>query len=87
MTTKHIQASISPPRRVQILKASSPGGYWKPRQFGYAVAYSTHPGMWTETGPSKAGELSYLVAKSKDARGGAVWFSPGALRFTARTAA
>jgi hypothetical protein len=82
MPAKHISASISPPKRVQILKARGPGGYWKSGQFGYAVAYSTHPGMYTEKGPSEADELVYLVSKSKNARGGALWFSADALRFT-----
>jgi hypothetical protein len=83
MAAKHIQASITPPKRVQILKTDSPG-YWKPGQFGYAISYSTHPGMYTEKGPSKAGELSYLVSKAKHGRGGAIWFSTEALRFTGR---
>ena len=88
MAAKHIQASISPPRRVQILKADTVSGYWKPGQFGYAVAYSTHPGMYTmDKGPSESGELSYLVSKSKGKGGGALWFSAQALRFTGRESA
>jgi hypothetical protein len=85
MTSKYIHASILPPRRVQILKADSAAGYWKPGQFGYAVAYSTHPGMHTlDKGPSEPDEMSYLVAKSKDHRGGALWFSAQGLRFTGK---
>lgn len=85
MTGKYINASISPPKRVQILKAHSAAGYWKPGQFGYAIAYSTHPGMHTlDKGPSEPNEMSYLVAKSKDHRGGALWFSAQGLRFTGR---
>ena len=85
MAGKYITASISPARRVQILKADSVGGYWKPGQFGYAVSYSTHPGMHTmDKGPSAAGELSYLVSKSKGKGGGALWFSAQALRFTGK---
>ena len=85
MAGRYIQASISPPRRVQILKADSAAGYWKPGQFGYAVAYSTHPGMHTlDKGPSDPDEMSYLVAKSKDLRGGALWFSAQGLRFTGK---
>ena len=88
MADKHIHASISPPRRVQILKADTVGGYWKPGQFGYAVAYSTHPGMYTmDKGPSESGELSYLVSKSKGKGGGALWFSAQALRFTGKDTA
>lgn len=83
MAGKYISASIDPPRRVQVLKADSAGGYWKPGQFGYAISYSTHPGMHTlDRGPTEAGELAYLVAKSKDMRGGALWFSAKGLRFT-----
>ena len=85
MAAKYITASISPPKRVQVLKADSTAGYWKPGQFGYALAYSTHPGMHTlDKGPSEAHEMSYLVAKSKDLRGGALWFSAQGLRFTGK---
>lgn len=85
MAGKYIQASISPPRRVQILKADSAAGYWKPGQFGYAIGYSTHPGMHTlDKGPSEPNAMSYLVAKSKDHRGGALWFSAQGLRFTGK---
>jgi hypothetical protein len=86
MAGKYINDSISPPRRVQILKSDNTvGGYWKPGQFGYAVGYSTHPGMHTmDKGPSEPGELSYLVSKSKGKGGGALWFSARALRFTGK---
>jgi len=88
MAGKYINDSISPPRRVQILKADTVGGYWKPGQFGYAVGYSTHPGMHTmDKGPSEPGELSYLVSKSKGKGGGALWFSAQALRFTGKAKA
>ena len=83
MADKYISASINPPRRVQITKVDRGSGYWKPGQFGYAISYSTRPGMHTmDKGPSEAGELSYMVSKSKDMRGGALWFSAEALRFT-----
>lgn len=83
MADKHVNASIKPPRRVQILKADKSDGYWKPGQFGYAVAYSTHPGMHTlDKGPTGSGELAYLVSKASHGRGGALWFSNEALRFT-----
>lgn len=86
MTAKYIQAAIKPSRRVQIVKTNdmSPHPYWKPGQFGHAVSYSTHPGMYTESGPSKGGDLSYLVSKSKDGHTGASWFSAQALRFTGK---
>ncbi len=83
MSEKFISASLDPPRRVEILKADSAGGYWKPGQFGYALSYTTHDGMHTlDKGPTKPHELAFLVAKSKDMRGGALWFSSEALRFT-----
>lgn len=84
--TKYIQASIKPSRRVQIGRTNDAGPhpYWKPGQFGHAVAYSTHPGMYTEKGPSRPDELSYLVSKSKDGHTGASWFSAEALRFTGK---
>lgn len=83
MAGNYISAAISPPRRVQILKADTVGDYWKPGQFGYAVSYSTRPGMHTmDKGPSEEGDLVYLVSKSKGKGGGALWFSAQALRFT-----
>lgn len=85
MAGKYITASINPPRRVQITKVDSGSGYWKPGQFGYAISYSTHPGMFTmDKGPSEPGEMAYMVSKSKGMRGGALWFSADALRFTGR---
>lgn len=86
MAGKYIQASIEPSRRVQIVKTddAGPHPYWRKGQFGYAVGYSTHPGMYTESGPSKGGDLSYLVSKSRDGHTGATWFSAEALRFTGR---
>ena len=85
MAGKYIHEQIKPPKRVQVLKADSAGGYWKPGQFGYAVACSTHPGMHTlDKGPTAAGELAYLVSKAKHGRGGALWFSANGLRFTGR---
>jgi hypothetical protein len=80
MASQYIHASIKPSKRVEILKSDS--SYWKPGQYGYAVGRSTHPGMYTEKGPSKPGALSYLVSKSKDGHTGASWFSAEALRFT-----
>ena len=88
MADKYIIASIKPPKRVQILKVDTGSGYWKPGQFGYAISYSTRPGMFTmDKGPSEGGEMSYMVSKSKDMRGGALWFSAEALRFTGKESA
>jgi hypothetical protein len=89
MAGKYISASIKPSRRVQIVRTDDkgPGARWKPGQFGYAISYSTRPGMLTENGPSAPDELSYLVAKSKDGHTGASWFSAEALRFTGQDSA
>jgi len=73
---------ISPPRRVEL----QGDGYFKRGQFAYVLAANTHGGMhfsnrdhdWT----SKPGEIAYLVSKTKGMRGGALWFSADALRFT-----
>lgn len=88
MADKYISASIKPPRRVQIIRADGSGGYWKPGQFGYAVSYSTHPERHTlDKGPTAPGELAYLVSKAPHGRGGALWFSAEALRFTGKDSA
>ena len=88
MADKYISASIKPPRRVQIIRADSAGGYWKPGQFGYAVSYSTHPAMHTlDKGPTAPGELAYLVSKAPHGRGGALWFSAEGIRFTGKEGA
>lgn len=88
MASKYISASIKPPRRVQITRSDGSTGYWKPGQFGYAISYSTHPGMHTlDKGPTEAGELAYLVSKASHGRGGALWFSAEALRFTGKDGA
>lgn len=84
MTDKPVSATIKPPKRVQIVRAGD-SLYWKTGQFGYALSYSTHPGMHTERGPTAEGELAFLVSKTSDMRGGATWFSADALRFTTRT--
>lgn len=70
------------PRRVEILK--SDGRYFKPGQFGYVLATETRGGMHCQdtSTPSRAGEPAYLVSKTKDMRGGALWFSADGVRFT-----
>lgn len=88
MADKYISASIKPPRRVQIIRAERSGGYYKPGQFGYAISYSTHPGMMTlDKGETAGGELAYLVSKTPEMRGGALWFSAEGIRFTGREGA
>jgi hypothetical protein len=74
--------SISPPRRVEILRAG--GKYFKPGQFAYVLSYDKRgSNYWVDKdGASREGELAYLVSKTKDMRGGALWFSADGLRFT-----
>lgn len=85
--------SVSPPRRVEILNAGDgPSGYWKKGQYGYVVSYSRRGGEICMDRPyrgpgsmeAKPGEVSYLVSKSSHGRGGALWFSENAVRFTGR---
>lgn len=86
----------APLRRVEILKVDgSPGGYWKVGQFGYVVGENLSPTVHTNggrfevypvdrRGSTRPGEKAYLVSKAKHGRGGALWFTPEALRFTKR---
>jgi hypothetical protein len=85
MSEKYVSALLAPSKRVEIVRSDDKSGRWKPGSFGYAISYSTHPGMWTESGPSEAGALSYSVSKAKDGKSGATWFSAGALRFLTKT--
>lgn len=73
------------PRRVRIVRGSG-AGYFKPGQFGYAVSYDERGGCyWVDkAGASAPGERAYLVSKTKDMRGCALWFSEGGIQFTAR---
>lgn len=68
--------------RVEILHSESK--YLRPGQFGYVVGHSDRGGMWLQdrTGESRPGESVYLVSKTKDGRGGSLWFSASALRRT-----
>ena len=78
------------PPRVEILRGS--GGqnpYFKKGQFGYVVGSNTAGGMHfvdrdyeSGRGVSEPGEVAFLVSKTADGRGGALWFSAEALRFT-----
>lgn len=81
-------AQLAEPRRVEILRVEFPdrrSSYFKPGQYGYARAFTTHSVSTQDRGESAPGELSYLVSKTKDGKTGAVWFSNSALRFTSRT--
>lgn len=77
------------PRRVEILVGSG-AGYFKAGQFAYVIAQNKKGGMHFcnrhggDGGSSAPGETAYLVSKTKDMRGGALWFSRDALRFTKR---
>lgn len=75
----------SKPPRVEIVRGS--GGrnpYFKKGQFGFVVGANTAGGMYfvDKDGASEPGEVAFLVSKTADMRGGALWFSAEALRFT-----
>jgi len=74
------------PRRVQIVAPNPIGsGYFKHGQYAYVVGVSNLGGMFQiDKGESKKGQTSYLISKSKNAGGGALWISEGAIRFTSR---
>ena len=82
----------SDPKRVEILRGD--GSYFKRGQFGYVVGTNISP-LTKKTyevylqdrspGNTRPGELAYLVSKSKGMRGGALWYSAEALRFTKRS--
>lgn len=76
-------AKIEPAKRVEI-KRGSGTGYFKPGQFAYALGFDTRGGMLCadSTGEAKKGELCYLVSKTKEMKGGALWFRASSLRFT-----
>ncbi len=83
-TSSATYGRVDPPRRVQIVTGSG-AGYFKPGQFAFVIGYDTRGGMYAvdDSGPPSAvGEKLYMVAKSKHARGGALWFHPRSLRFT-----
>ena len=77
----------SKPPRVEILRGT--GGrnpYFRKGQFGYVVGVNTAGGMHfvdkEDASESEPGEVAFLVSKTSDMRGGALWFSADALRFT-----
>jgi len=77
----------SRPPRVEVLRGT--GGknpYFKRGQFGYVVGVNTAGGMYfadKQDGElSEPGDVAFLVSKTADMRGGALWFSAEALRFT-----
>lgn len=76
------------PRRVQIINPSSPGkgAYFKKGQFAYVIGENKLGDMYLvdQARESDRGETAYLVSKTKNVAGGALWFSPEGLRFTGR---
>ena len=80
------EGSGSKPPRVEILRGT--GGqtaYFRKGQFGYVVGVNTAGGMSfadKDHAASEPGEVAFLVSKTADMRGGALWFSAEALRFT-----
>lgn len=77
---------IDPPRRVEILVGSG-AGYFKRGQYAYAIGFDARGGnYWVDRGGSSSpGDIAYLISKTKDMRGGALWFSKDAIRFTGST--
>lgn len=75
--------SFKTPRRVQIT-VSSGSGYFKKGQYAYVISHDDRGGMYwiDKDGHSEPGERAYLVSKTKDMRGGALWFSEDGIRFT-----
>lgn len=77
-------------RRVEILHTTwkSPNAYFKPGQFGYVVGQDNRGGsMFVDVDrASEPGEVALLVSKTRDMRGGALWFSLDGVRFTGRDA-
>jgi hypothetical protein len=80
------------PRRVEILVGSGgskprPSDYFKRGQFAYVIGTDARGGAnavnrdWPDS-ETKEGETAYLVSKSPGMRGGALWFTKEALRFT-----
>jgi hypothetical protein len=77
--------SFSPPRRVEILIGSGTG-YFKTGQYAYALSWDTRGGQFlvnvNRSGPVRRGEKVFLISKTKGGRGGALWMSKDAVRFT-----
>jgi hypothetical protein len=77
-----------PPQRVEIVDAGTPWGgmYFKRGQYGFVLGMNTTGGMHCidKAGPSKSGEIAYLVSKTREMKGGALWFSKDAVRFATR---
>lgn len=75
------------PRRVQIVAHDRIGaGYFKHGQFAYVIGMSDDGGMYwiDKPGHSEKGQVVYLISKTKEMRGGALWISEDGIRFTSR---
>lgn len=72
--------------RVEILRVASGVRYFRPGQFGYIIDQNANGGMWLlDTGKeSRPSETAFLIAKTRDARGGAFWFSAHGFRDASR---
>ena len=84
---------VDKPVRVRIVHVDGlrPSSYFKPGQYGYVVGSTTHGGMHLMdrayadgAGVSQPGEEVYLVAKTKEMKGGALWFSGQGIQASGR---
>jgi hypothetical protein len=76
-------------RRVQIIAKGVIGaGYFKTGQYAYIIGATEDGGVYCVDREvadlSKRGQLCFLIAKTKEARGGALWISAKAVRLTKR---
>lgn len=75
------------PRRVQITAPDPIGAkYFKHGQHAYVVGMCDDGGMYwiDKTGHSAKGEIAYLISKTKEMAGGALWISADGVRFTGK---
>ena len=73
------------PRRVQIIAPDPIGArYFKHGQHAYVIGACDDGGMYwiDKPGHSEKGETAYLISKSKNMAGGALWISAEGIRFT-----
>jgi len=77
------------PLRVEIIRTGGWTGsvnnaYFKKGQFAYVIAANTKGGshLVDKSIDSQPGEAAFLVSKTPQMRGGALWMSADALRFT-----
>ena len=92
MADNVVEFSSGTTPRVELLRDHSDKPLSK-KKFGYVVGINmlgrrnsggdlgTYQ-VYTEKGQSKMGEIAFLVTAAKHGRGGALWYSADALRFT-----